>query len=235
MYGKGDGGYSLLSSFGASRPVHHPSCKKGADELPDYISGSCGQAADLSEDRESSGMTNIDFSRYKRIVQYFWDPEPKNDDASKAPIWCLGLQYAAIADYSPAPLHSAAEVGIYPGSGFPTSTPTSQTPRSSRSSPVDDNLAGQGLVGGGDILSAWPSAFLDDFESKIWLTYRSNFPPIARSQGAESSAASFSARLKGQLVDHTGFTTDTGWGCMIRSGQSLLANALLILNLGRGR
>jgi cysteine protease ATG4 len=43
-----------------------------------------------------------------------------------------------------------------------------------------------------------------------------------------------SVRLRSQLVDSQGFTADTGWGCMIRSGQSLLANALCILSLGRG-
>lgn len=81
----------------------------------------------------------------------------------------------------------------------------------------------------------WPETFLTDFESKIWITYRSSFPPIPRpdSRGGTSSMT-FSVRLRSQFTESNGFTSDTGWGCMIRSGQSLLANALSILILGRG-
>lgn len=88
-----------------------------------------------------------------------------------------------------------------------------------------------------DELSAygWPVAFLDDFESKIWLTYRSNFCSIPKSDDQNAaSSMTLGVRLRSQLMDSQGFTSDTGWGCMIRSGQSLLANALSILHLGRG-
>lgn len=51
-----------------------------------------------------------------------------------------------------------------------------------------------------------------DIRSKIWITYRKNFPPI-----------------DGNLR----YTTDRGFGCMIRCGQMVLANALLYKSLGR--
>lgn len=81
----------------------------------------------------------------------------------------------------------------------------------------------------------WPEAFLKDFESRIWMTYRSNFTPIPRNNTPEAtSSMTLGVRLRSQLMDSQGFTSDTGWGCMIRSGQSLLANTLCILLLGRG-
>uniref|UniRef100_U5EYR5 Cysteine protease n=1 Tax=Corethrella appendiculata TaxID=1370023 RepID=U5EYR5_9DIPT len=50
-----------------------------------------------------------------------------------------------------------------------------------------------------------------DVQSKLWCTYRRGFIPIGNSQ----------------------LTTDKGWGCMLRCGQMVLGQALIMLHLGR--
>ncbi|EEQ91369.1 Cysteine protease atg4 [Blastomyces dermatitidis] len=194
-------------------------------------------------------MNNVDIGKYKRIVQYFWDPEPKNDDEPGSPIWCLGRVYQPLTPPQPQPQPQSPQTQEDDNktrdehrndsdqtTNAVATRPPDNGPRLNSQVPLFANHHGSTTANppGQQGQQDWPAAFLDDFESKIWLTYRSSFPLIPKSSDPNAaSAMTLGVRLRSQLVDPQGFTTDTGWGCMIRSGQSLLANALAILFLGR--
>ncbi|EDO15412.1 hypothetical protein Kpol_1015p1 [Vanderwaltozyma polyspora DSM 70294] len=82
--------------------------------------------------------------------------------------------------------------------------------------------------------------FLSDVISRIHFTYRTKFIPIARSDDGPSPLRinfligdnPFNA-IENAIYNPNCFNTDIGWGCMIRTGQSLLANAIQIAILGR--
>lgn len=175
-------------------------------------------------------MTGVDLESCKRIVQYFWDPEPKND-APEEPIWCLGQRFPPQV-----PQESNNEPGQSEAERYMLYTCHTETWRASAKARTDKQPdTGPATAPNDHTESSWPNAFLDDFESRIWMTYRSNFPSIPRTKTSEAnSSMTLGVRLRSQLLDSEGFTSDTGWGCMIRSGQSLLANTVSILQLGRG-
>uniref|UniRef100_F6SFI7 Cysteine protease n=1 Tax=Ciona intestinalis TaxID=7719 RepID=F6SFI7_CIOIN len=53
--------------------------------------------------------------------------------------------------------------------------------------------------------------FLVDFHSKLWFTYRKGFPTL----------------------NDTNLTSDTGWGCMLRTAQMMIAQSFIVHLLGR--
>lgn len=95
----------------------------------------------------------------------------------------------------------------------------------------------------------WPPVFYSDFTSRVWLTYRSHFQPIRDSTLTALESEQANMAHAGPVImasspptkkwgwpgsGEKGWTSDAGWGCMLRTGQSLLANALVHLHLGRG-
>ncbi|RMZ84373.1 hypothetical protein DV738_g581, partial [Chaetothyriales sp. CBS 135597] len=181
---------------------------------------------------------------YKRFVRLFYDPPPKYDESGTS-IWFLGQEYAATPPkaVSTTDHEDVVEIESSIDSSHDPSDPATSTttddssshPSRPRTSSFDDGqpISSDNVpsVSNDPADGGWPLPFLEDFESRAWMTYRSNFPPIARSQ-EPSAGLTLSVRLR-NIGERDGFSSDTGWGCMVRSGQSLLANALIMLHLGR--
>lgn len=175
-------------------------------------------------------MASINFGGYKRIVRYVWDPEPTNHDFAHFPIWCLGHKYSRleVGDYHQSP-------SLYQKTSYETNQTTAAVADDYSVGPRNESGLENRLHVNSEDDRGWPKEFLDDFESRFWFTYRSNFPLIRKlSNPAKALSNAFGVRLRSQHVDHGGFTSDVGWGCMIRSGQCLIANTLAMLRLGRG-
>eukprot|EP01114_Cavostelium_apophysatum_P015951 TRINITY_DN4453_c0_g1_i1.p1 TRINITY_DN4453_c0_g1~~TRINITY_DN4453_c0_g1_i1.p1 ORF type:complete len:496 (+),score=70.04 TRINITY_DN4453_c0_g1_i1:179-1666(+) len=139
---------------------------------------------------------------------------------SNSPIYMLGKVYrdgsngsenATFDDPSFNPLQNSLEGHEWDGEFFSTLGRLTGGPSSSSSSPsISLRNSKDGAASGSDSDAAprerrHVEAFLQDFRSIIWFTYRKGFPPIEPSQ----------------------VTTDIGWGCMLRTGQMILAHSLM--------
>ncbi|KAI0716156.1 peptidase family C54-domain-containing protein [Cerioporus squamosus] len=183
-----------------------------------------------------------------KAMRYLLDSDATPDKCAE-PIWLLGVQHPG---YEPSP-PTAFDPGSSPGrrnssdsrrgSSFRSS---STSPASPSSAPPDSSLSQSQPASANpkDPSKNWPPVFYSDFTSRIWLTYRSQFFPIRdttlaalEAEVSESPSGLPSSpptkRWNWPLGGEKGWTSDAGWGCMLRTGQSLLANALLHLHLGR--
>lgn len=118
-------------------------------------------------------------------MKYGWTVKIKTNFSKESPVWLLGQRY-------PKQLEDTLERASEALPGFRTGSEVSL--------PIETASCEEGIEG-----------FKRDFVSRLWLTYRREFP-----------------NLKGST-----FTTDCGWGCMLRSGQMMMAQALVYHILGR--
>jgi cysteine protease ATG4 len=159
----------------------------------------------------------------QRVVELFWNKPLDNKDHVN-PIVVLGSTYMSHIRQEQEGLEDETPSAVNEGDAEPSMSDIKQYFQGfmfvKREKSNQDDL--------------WPEDFLSDVVSRIWLTYRTRFPPLARDEDGPSPL-SLHNLLRGQNYDlHSDyFTTDCGWGCMIRTGQTMLANALLHLHLGR--
>ncbi|KAG6827735.1 hypothetical protein H0H92_010613 [Tricholoma furcatifolium] len=169
-----------------------------------------------------------------KAMRYLLDSDATPDKCVD-PIWILGVKHVG---YEPPP----------PQPTQPQSLNSST--RSLRSSISGSTVASEATLRPRDRdrdkdkepKPQWPPEFYADFTSRVWLTYRSHFPPIRDVRLADLDGDfALSSRHYPESVHkkgwgwggEKGWTSDSGWGCMLRTGQSLLANALVFLHLGR--
>jgi cysteine protease ATG4 len=175
-----------------------------------------------------------------KAMRYLLDSDATPDNCPD-PIWLLGVLHPSRA---PSPALSPALSDAPRGSAEFRRAARAAARGSNESLATRDTLAhAASQLVPKHPGAHWPPAFYADFSTRIWCTYRSGFPPIRDSAlsalereigSGVQDMLSTSPTSRRWWGGEKGWTNDTGWGCMLRTGQSLLANALLHMELGRG-
>lgn len=182
-----------------------------------------------------------------KAMRYLLDSDSTPDKCTD-PIWLLGVQHPGYEPSEPASpaISRRGSVNSRRTSSFRTSTSSTMT-----ATPVGGNaLSSSQTASPKNPGVHWPPEFYADFTSRVWITYRSHFQPIRDSSltvldreqaeaaaavaaGAPTPISSSPPSKRWWPGGEKGWTSDAGWGCMLRTGQSLLATALIHLHLGR--
>ncbi|KAH8310237.1 hypothetical protein KR044_000157 [Drosophila immigrans] len=193
------------------------------------------EAAELAANRTPTKGVESKLVAMWHNVKYGWSGKMRQTSFSKEqPVWLLGRCYhrrftpPVSMENSITELPSGADTTPDNAtSAFDSIQATSATSASSSTSAMYPTLNPQqideivvpqelGMDAAENQLAESPweegiEGFRRDFYSRIWMTYRREFP----------------------TMNGSNYTSDCGWGCMLRSGQMLLAQGLICHFLGR--
>lgn len=197
---------------------------------------SCGHAdqhnddADIAANRTPTKGMESKLVAMWHNVKYGWSGKMRQTSFSKEqPVWLLGRCYHR--RFTP-PVSMENSITELPGgedttpdnatSAYDSITATTASPLYPALNPqqIDEIVVPQelGMDAAENQISESPweegiEGFKRDFYSRIWMTYRREFP----------------------IMNGSNYTSDCGWGCMLRSGQMLLAQGLICHFLGRSK
>ncbi|TFK26047.1 hypothetical protein FA15DRAFT_755366 [Coprinopsis marcescibilis] len=183
-----------------------------------------------------------------KAVRYLLDSDSTPDKCSD-PIWLLGVQHPGYEPSNVTTPSNTSPPSSFPGrrnSGSPQSFRSSTSSLGSVASSSNEHALLSQSTGANhknNPAANWPPVFYIDFTSRVWLTYRAQFPiPIKDGKLADLCAGDVQSDASSTTTKKSPWhwvggektwSSDSGWGCMLRTGQSLLANALIHVHLGR--
>ena len=212
-----------------------------------YLNSSIPPPSSSPKSKSSALLTTAKHGNghFDKAMRYLLDSDSTPDKCTD-PIWLLGVQHPG---YEPPPPSEAASPTVSrSGSVSSRRAPSFRTSTSSTVMASPNTLSSPQTSSNKNPGAHWPPEFYADFTSRVWITYRSHFYPIRDSsltvlerEQAEAAAAGVPTPISSSPPSkrwwpggEKGWTSDAGWGCMLRTGQSLLATALIHLHLGRG-
>ncbi|EDV91012.1 cysteine protease ATG4C isoform X2 [Drosophila grimshawi] len=189
--------------------------------------------ADLAANRTPTKGMESKLVAMWHNVKYGWGGKIRQTSFSKEqPVWLLGRCYhrrytpPVSMENSITELPSGAEFTLDNATSAYDSIPATAATTSTSSSiypainpqQIDEIVVPQelGMDAAENQVTECPweegiEGFRRDFYSRIWMTYRREFP----------------------IMNGSNYTSDCGWGCMLRSGQMLIAQGLICHFLGR--
>lgn len=185
----------------------NPGSARGTPVRAGYSGGTAGSGDEIKGKVESKLMTMWN------NVKFGWSGKIKTSFSKEQPLWLLGRCYHQKATPGPS-MDSSVELTtnietnqlVYVSVPEPSDIYVESPPEETGTDAIEDSSP-EAVVEDEGI-----EAFKRDFISRLWMTYRKEF----------------------QTMDDSNYTSDCGWGCMIRSGQMLLAQGLITHFLGRG-